>query len=125
MKIVQKVVLEQDGKYLILLRPADKKSHPSHWDFPGGKLEKDEDPIDGVIREVKEETNLDVKITGKHSTHEEEINGKPNRFITYHAEVLGGEVKLSEEHVDHRWAKEEEIKKLEKLNPTVKSYFFP
>jgi 8-oxo-dGTP diphosphatase len=32
------------------------------WLFPGGHVEKNEDPIETVIRETKEETGLDVKV---------------------------------------------------------------
>lgn len=32
------------------------------WNLPGGRIEKGETPWDGVVREVKEETGLDIKI---------------------------------------------------------------
>ena len=34
---------------------------PDSWTFPGGKQEYDETILEGAIREVKEETNLDIK----------------------------------------------------------------
>jgi len=35
------------------------------WLYPGGHIEKNETPDQTVIREVKEETGLDVEITGE------------------------------------------------------------
>ena len=60
MKIVQKAVIKKGDKYLILLRPSDKKFFPDHWDFPGGKLDDGEDAIESLKREVLEETGLDM-----------------------------------------------------------------
>jgi len=35
------------------------------WVFPGGKIEQGESPGDAVIREVREETGLDVAVSGE------------------------------------------------------------
>ncbi|WP_143795710.1 NUDIX domain-containing protein, partial [Oenococcus oeni] len=35
---------------------------PDGWGFPGGFVEYGESPMDAIVREVKEETNLDVKV---------------------------------------------------------------
>ncbi len=49
-----KAVIVSGGKVLILKQPSGR------WDLPGGKLGKDEDIVDGLIREVEEETGLKV-----------------------------------------------------------------
>ena len=36
-----------------------------HWDFPKGHVEEDETEVQTAIREVKEETNIDVKVNEK------------------------------------------------------------
>ncbi|MDY0410569.1 NUDIX hydrolase [Paracerasibacillus soli] len=38
-----------------------KTRREGHWVFPGGQVEVGENPIDGVIREVKEEVELTLK----------------------------------------------------------------
>ena len=53
--------IEKDGSFLMLLR--NKKKHDinaNNWRGVGGHLEKNETPEDALIREVKEETGLDV-----------------------------------------------------------------
>lgn len=53
--------IEKDNSYLMLLR--NKKKHDinaNKWIGVGGHLEKEETPEDALIREIKEETGLDV-----------------------------------------------------------------
>ena len=61
MKLTTLAYIEKDGKYLMLHR-TKKENDMSHdkWLGIGGKIEKDESPDDCMIREVKEETGLDV-----------------------------------------------------------------
>jgi 8-oxo-dGTP diphosphatase len=51
-----------DGKLLIIQKSDYKKLFAWHWEIPGGKVDPGEDPNKAIIREVKEETNLDVEI---------------------------------------------------------------
>ena len=49
----------QAGRILMTRRLADV--HLAHaWEFPGGKVELGEDPIDALHRELKEELNIEV-----------------------------------------------------------------
>ncbi|ELK40126.1 hypothetical protein BAG01nite_47560 [Brevibacillus agri] len=60
------------------------------WNFPGGKMEENETPEQACIREVKEETGYDIRITKQ--LHEE--SGK----FTFVAELLGGELYLDNQN---------------------------
>ncbi len=61
------VVLEKDGKILLGMRHPDPDKADSafrsagEWTLPGGKLDWGESFEDGAIREVKEETGIDIK----------------------------------------------------------------
>jgi len=59
-------IVKIDGKYLVLKRTEIKRgwpnSYPKYWDIPGGTVEPKEAPRQALIREVKEEANLDVDI---------------------------------------------------------------
>ena len=65
-KNVQKIVLGgvviKKGKILILQRHKDEDVYPNMWELPSGKREPLEPSEDSLIREIKEEAGLDVKI---------------------------------------------------------------
>lgn len=55
-------VIEYEGRFLLALRPPGK-SLAGHWEFPGGKVEPDEDPRSALYRELVEELAAgDVKV---------------------------------------------------------------
>jgi 8-oxo-dGTP diphosphatase len=63
MKKIAAIILENDnGEFLLALR--DNKSwipFPNHWDLIGGHVEEGETPEEALIREVKEELDIDIK----------------------------------------------------------------
>jgi 8-oxo-dGTP diphosphatase len=63
MKEIAAIILENDtGEFLLALR--DNKPgipFPNHWDLIGGHVEDGETPEQALIREVKEELNIDLK----------------------------------------------------------------
>jgi 8-oxo-dGTP diphosphatase len=112
MQIVQKAVIKKKDKYLILLRSTLTSFFPLYWDFPGGKLEPGENLITGIIREVKEETNFDIKPGKIIGEYEFDLIGKgenTHHFNIYSTETISGDLKLSKEHLDLKWATKEEI----------------
>lgn len=54
------IIKTSDGKVLLLRRAITDTFEPDTWSLPGGKIEKNESPEEAVIREVKEETNIDI-----------------------------------------------------------------
>ena len=58
-----KGILTYKSKYLLQLRDNKKRiSFPNHWGLFGGRKEKKESDTFTLEREIKEETNLDIKI---------------------------------------------------------------
>jgi|APHM01.1.fsa_nt_gi ADP-ribose pyrophosphatase len=62
-RVVTNAVITHRGK-ILLGKKQEKEGHPisGEWHFPGGHLDKDEEPEEAVVRELKEETNLDTKV---------------------------------------------------------------
>ena len=59
----------------VLLERRGSSPNEHKWCIPGGHVEKDEDPIDAAIREIKEETNLtinkpDLILVGHHDNED-------------------------------------------------------
>ncbi|WP_414042384.1 NUDIX hydrolase [Macrococcus animalis] len=87
--IVSTNVLVQNEQNEVLLVRSLHRSDT--LELPGGRLDKDEDMITGAIREVKEETGLDVEIKGLIYSSHNKTSGVVN--FTFHGEVVGGKLK--------------------------------
>lgn len=59
-QFVAGVIFNEEGAVLLCKRAAYKKIAPNKWHLPGGAIEEGEDPAEAVIRELKEELDLDV-----------------------------------------------------------------
>src|ERR1700747_2968038 len=64
MKQVVAALIVRDSKILICQR-AEDQAMPLKWEFPGGKVERDEDLKDALHRELEEELGIDAVIGRK------------------------------------------------------------
>ena len=120
--VAQKAAIREGGKYLIIKRSPLEDTYVNCWEFPGGKLEKGEEALQGVEREVKEETRLTVKAIKPLFTFKKLMpNGLHYIFIVYHCKKLSGKIRLSEEHSAYRWATQKEILRLE-IHPFLRAF---
>lgn len=58
--VVAVALIDVDNRVLIAQRP-EGKAMAGLWEFPGGKLEQGERPEEALIRELKEELNIETK----------------------------------------------------------------
>ena len=78
------------------------------WEFPGGKLEPGESAREALIREIREELDVDIRVGRLLETVEYDY---PEFHLTMHCficELLSEDIVLKE-HEDARWLKEEEL----------------
>ena len=63
MKQIAAIILENDnGEFLFALR--DNKSwipYPHHWDLIGGHVEEGESPEEALVREIREELDMEIR----------------------------------------------------------------
>ena len=59
--VVAAVIKDENGKILITQRNL-QKDQGGLWEFPGGKIEPNETREDAIIREIKEELDIDIKV---------------------------------------------------------------
>lgn len=93
------IILSKENQVLL-----QKRSDVGLWGIPSGHIEIGETVSEAAIREVKEETNLDIsikKLIGVYSDPNSQVfeypNGKVVHFITtcFLAEITGGELKCN------------------------------
>ncbi|MFF2849577.1 NUDIX hydrolase [Streptomyces sp. NPDC058001] len=100
------VVTDDEGRILL-----QRRRDNDLWALPGGGMDLDESLPGAAVREVREETGLDVEITGLVGTYTdprhiiEYSDGEVRRQfnICFHAQVIGGELAISDESTDLRW----------------------
>lgn len=102
MKKVAAAVIIENGKVLIAQR-APEDNLPLKWEFPGGKVEKGETPEECLVREIKEELDLDVAVTGHFMNSICEYETCKIELMAYFAEITGGSLGLNV-HNDAKWA---------------------
>ncbi len=95
-KVAAATISRIDGRLVLLKRGIE----PGYgkWVFPGGFVDRGESVEAGAIRETKEEVNLDVRIEGLLNVYS--YPEHPIVVIVYMAEVLGGNLKASDESID-------------------------
>lgn len=109
-----------DGEVLLVNHPRYDK-----WISPGGHIELDEDPDQALMREIEEETGLEVEIIADKPTfndagtknlytpsymdiHEANPPHRHCNFI-YFAKAKNGEFVKSDEHTELRWFSDEDL----------------
>lgn len=112
-KIVNVVaaVIRNSDKYFVAQRP-DKGFLGKKWEFPGGKIEVDETKEQALIREIKEELNVDIKVHELISVEKFEYEKAIIIMSAYEASILHGEINLNE-HIDSKWVTIDQMKDLD------------
>lgn len=101
----------RDGRLLLVKRAI--QPFQGYWDIPGGFLEEDEHPEAGAIREVREETGLEVRLTGLLGFYVDRYGyGDEGDYclnIYFLAEVVGGRERAADDAADLAWFAPDEL----------------
>ncbi len=116
-----KAVIVQDGKVLVLRKVQENEDVPA-WDFPGGRMEENEEIADTLKRELDEELGytgpIEVEeVLGVHQKMDAVEKG--NHLMLLHFKVETDHLKpvLSDEHSAFYWVDEETADDLKKEAP--------
>ena len=110
-------LVKNRGQYLLLRRSKNNRTDVNKWQFPEGKTDFGETPIETLKRELKEETNLNLinaKLLGWYSsvTHYPGLGTGHQIRLLYKCKI-SGKVEISEEHDDFGWFDLNGIRKLD------------
>jgi len=110
-KVVGAVIKNDQNQILCALRSLEM-SMPNYWEFPGGKIEKNEKPEEALVREIKEELGCEIAVS---ELVEDVIHEYPNiivNLITYEAKIISG-TPVANEHAKIEWKEISDLKELE------------
>jgi len=96
-------VIPDDHGRVLLIRRRDNQ----HWEPPGGVLELNETIQDGLRREIREETGLDIEpdaLTGVYKNMPRGIVA-----LVFRCKITGGALATNDEATGFRWAAETEV----------------
>lgn len=110
---MRSVVKNKKDEILVLRRHPKSKTNPHKWELPRGKIENGEFFDEALIREVKEETDLDVKVGDFCEAVQDDYPHRRTVQLIMYAKDITGDVKISDEHDDWMWASIDEIKSLD------------
>lgn len=107
--VVGAVIVRED-KILCAKRGYGKQK--DKWEFPGGKVEKDETPEEALKREIKEELDIDIEVQKYIAS---DVFSYPEITINlslFYCKIISGAIH-DEEHSLLKWCTKEEMKKLD------------
>ncbi|MEO5916648.1 MAG: (deoxy)nucleoside triphosphate pyrophosphohydrolase [Luteolibacter sp.] len=99
--VVCGVIEDVEGRYLACLRPVGKHLG-GLWEFPGGKVDSGETPEAALIRELREELEVDVEVGLPLTPVTWNYDERVIRLLPYRCRIIGGELSAVE-HELLRW----------------------
>lgn len=105
--VVAAVIKDENEKILITQRNL-KKAQGGLWEFPGGKIEPNETRENAIVREIKEELDIDIEVKSYLSEKVFNYPEKDINLIALECKKINGEIKLLE-HEDYKWVSENEL----------------
>jgi 8-oxo-dGTP diphosphatase len=110
---VTAAVIIQDNKILCVQRNENKYDYISKkWEFPGGKVEENEQLEETIKREIQEELNLIIGVKSFLIQVNHQYPDFKLKMDTFICEITSGFLKLNE-HVDYKWLSINELSDLD------------
>jgi 8-oxo-dGTP diphosphatase len=90
--VVYCLIYDEENEQVLIVHNRDANT----WTMPGGAVENDETLEQAAIREVKEETGLQVEISDVVAVNECLFKRENEHaiFITFRAEITGGKISI-------------------------------
>ncbi len=117
-------IIKNDNNKVLML---DRVNFPYGWACPAGHIDKDEEPYQAMIREVKEETNIEV-LKYKQVIHEFvqwnecSMGVRGHDWFVFEIKEWSGKLKQNKEAKQLSWIDQEKLKDLN-LEPVWKYWF--
>ena len=87
-------VIERADKRILICQRRSTDRHALKWEFPGGKVEQDEDPRDALLRELQEELDITAEIGEEIGRYEFQYAGsRPILLMFFRVTPYSGELR--------------------------------
>ncbi|MBL0340208.1 MAG: (deoxy)nucleoside triphosphate pyrophosphohydrolase [Bacteroidetes bacterium] len=82
------------------------------WEFPGGKIEPDESPVECIHREIYEELDIKIEIMEELTTVNFDYPNFSIELIPFKAIFLSGDIVLKD-HINYLWLLPKDLRNLD------------
>lgn len=122
-KVIAGAVIRFDDGKILLLERTPEEFKGGLVELPSGGVEKGENVIDGLAREIKEETGLEVESIDKYigSFDYQSSSGKKVRQLNFVVSVKPGEVKINPSEHSQFYIADPKSESFQKLNISEKT----
>lgn len=104
------IIIEKNR--VLAAQRSEKMRLPLKWEFPGGKMYENETAEECILRELKEELSIDVKILDKLTNSVFDYGEFSINLIPFVVEHVNGNFHLVE-HCNVKWFTKEELTQLD------------
>lgn len=102
-------IIHNAQNQIFIARRAAHKAMAGQWEFPGGKLEANEDHATGLQRELLEELGMHVKVGDYLGSSDYQYPDFKIELIAYHCEFLSATYELTD-HDTYAWVVPHQLK---------------
>ncbi|WP_456275106.1 (deoxy)nucleoside triphosphate pyrophosphohydrolase [Bacillus sp. AK128] len=104
-------IIENDQKEILCALRSKEMSQPDYWEFPGGKVEENEDIYSALEREILEELQCNIKANELFHENIHEYDSFIINLITIKCMIVKG-APFPTEHASLQWVKRENLSSL-------------
>ena len=114
MKYIEVVaaVFKDENNNIFCARRKDEGELALKWEFPGGKIEENENHVEALIREIDEELNTEIIVKDYIMTVNHQYNFFHLTMHAYNVDIVKGHLRLNE-HTDSKWLKKDDLMELD------------
>ena len=121
--VVAAIIQDEHGNFLCAKR-GDWKTLAGKWEFPGGKVCDGEELTVALVREIKEELSVDIKVVRE---FDRTVTGKIE-LVCFVCDLVSEKPTVSTDHSELRWVAEKDLGALDWSEadlPAVKRILIP
>lgn len=101
-------IIENESGEILIARRKQEKQLGGYWEFPGGKVDKGENSVESLVRELKEEMDLSIEVKEFFGENIHQYDRGTIKLISFKCKIRSGTIKLTD-HDSCVWVRREQL----------------